>query len=158
MDACWDLENTAVVLVGGMDISPFVPEARENPKAHIYLEGFKSEDEVKQYYQAADVFVLPTREDIWGLVVNEAMAVGLPVITTDYCGAGLELVEEGENGYLVPVEDAYQLKDKIELVLDKIELQKQICMKNLEKMNWYTIENMVQRHLEIFSNMKGKNN
>lgn len=41
---------------------------------NVYFVGFKTKDQLKQYYKAADLFVLPTREDIWGLVVNEAMA------------------------------------------------------------------------------------
>lgn len=150
LDACWDMENTALVLVGGTDISSFVPEARENPKAHIYLEGFKSEDEVKKYYQAADVFVLPTREDIWGLVVNEAMAAGLPVITTDHCGAGLELIEDGVNGYIVPAEGTKTLQEKIKETLFGIGLQRQMSENNLFKMREYTIETMSRRHMEVF--------
>lgn len=54
---------------------------------------------------AADIFVHPTREDIWGLVVNEAMAKGLPVITTDRCVAGLELIKNESVGRIVPVEN-----------------------------------------------------
>ena len=50
---------------------------------------------------ASDLFVLPTREDIWGLVINEAMSFGLPIITTRKCIAGTELITDGENGYLL---------------------------------------------------------
>ena len=55
----------------------------------------------------------PTREDIWGLVINEALAAGLPVITTNRCGAGLELIKNNENGFLVNVEDIDELYEKI---------------------------------------------
>ena len=50
------------------------------------------------YYQAADMLVFPTREDIWGLVINEAMANGLPTVSTDKCVAALEMIKQGENG------------------------------------------------------------
>ena len=49
---------------------------------------------------------LPTREDNWRLVIPEDMAYGLPVITTDRCVAGMELVEQGVIGKLVEVESA----------------------------------------------------
>ena len=75
---------------------------------------FLTKQELSAYYAAADLFVLPTREDIWGLVVNEAMAFGLPVVTTDRCGAGLELVEPGKNGFLVPAGSVDALAEAIQ--------------------------------------------
>lgn len=63
---------------------------------------FQPPDRIADYYRAAELLVFPTLGDSWGLVVNEAMAHGLPVITTERCGAGLEMVRPGENGYLVP--------------------------------------------------------
>ena len=63
---------------------------------------------------AADAFVLPTREDIWGLVINEAMAYGLPVVTTDRCNAGLELIKNNVNGYVVHVDDKGELAKKLQ--------------------------------------------
>ena len=50
---------------------------------NVYFIEFKKSEELNEYYKAADIFVHPTREDIWGLVVNEAMAKGLPVVTTN---------------------------------------------------------------------------
>ena len=86
---------------------------QEQEHENVVFEGFKTKEELKNYYAAADLFVLPTREDIWGLVVNEAFAFGLPVITSDNCGAGLEMISEGVNGYLFPNEDAAALNEKI---------------------------------------------
>ena len=63
-------------------------EARENDLTNVHFVGFKTKEQLEDYYRAADLFVLPTREDIWGLVVAEAMAYGLGVITTNRCNAG----------------------------------------------------------------------
>ena len=60
---------------------------------------------VAPLYRAADAFVFPTQFDGWGMVVNEAMASSLPVITTTTCGAGYDLVREGVNGFLVHPQD-----------------------------------------------------
>ena len=95
------------------------------------------------------MFVFPTREDIWGLVVNEAMANGLPIITTDKCVAGLELIEDGENGYIVPVENVDMLARKITFLLQNDSLRKIMAQKSLEYIKRYTIENMVVAHLKI---------
>ena len=105
-------------------------------------------EELVRHYKAADLFVLPTREDIWGLVINEAMAYGLPVITTDRCVAGLELVEEGVNGYIIPVEDEKALAKRIEACFASD--YRAMGDKSLEKVRPYTIENMVKAHLNIF--------
>ena len=53
-----------------------------------------------------------TREDIWGLVINEALAAGLPVVSTNRCMAALEMVKNSKNGYIVDVENEVQLADQ----------------------------------------------
>ena len=108
------------------------------------------------YYQACDLFVLPTREDIWGLVINEAMANGLPVVTTDRCIAGLELVEDGENGYIVPVEDAEKLHLRMRAILDNDELREQMQVNNIEKMQNNTMENIVKSHVPVIDALLDK--
>ena len=80
---------------------------------NVHFIDFKNKDILKEYYYVADVFVLPTREDIWGLVINEALAYGLPVITTDKCMAGLEMIEDGKNGYIIPVNSVKKLAEKL---------------------------------------------
>lgn len=58
-------------------------------------------DEMPHYYAISDIFVLPSHEETWGLVINEAMACGLPIITTNKVGSGPDLVINGYNGYIV---------------------------------------------------------
>ena len=77
-----------------------------------------------------------------------AMACGLPVITTDKCVAGLELVKDGENGYIVPVDDRDALVRRINGLL--AEDYRKMGENALETIRPYTIENMVKAHVEIF--------
>jgi glycosyltransferase involved in cell wall biosynthesis len=68
--------------------------------------GGLSEDELAQRYVDADVFALLSRHEPWGVVVNEAAASGLPLVLSDRVGAAYDLLRDGENGFLVPAEDA----------------------------------------------------
>lgn len=70
---------------------------------HLNREGLANE------YASADVFVFPSLSDPWGLVLNEAMAFGLPIVTTSAPGATDDLVRDGWNGFVVPLGDAITL-------------------------------------------------
>ena len=63
------------------------------------MPGFKQYRELPAYYGLAGAFVLASTEEQWGLVVNEAMASGLPVVVSDRCGCAPDLVREGETGF-----------------------------------------------------------
>ena len=69
-------------------------------------------------YRAADVFVLPTRRDMWGKVLTEAALAGLPLITTEVCAAAHDLVRDGINGFVVPVNSATALAEAMARLLD----------------------------------------
>lgn len=64
--------------------------------------GFLNQSQLPSAYRAADVFVLPSLFEPFGLVVNEAMLCGLPVVVSDRVGARFDLVRDGENGYVYP--------------------------------------------------------
>jgi glycosyltransferase involved in cell wall biosynthesis len=64
--------------------------------------GFAQRDQLAAFYALADALVFPTLSDTWGLVVNEAMACGLPIIASDVAGCVADLVQDGENGYVIP--------------------------------------------------------
>lgn len=111
--------------------------------SNIHTIDFCDRNTVFNYYKAADAFVLPTREDIWGLVVNEAMANAIPVITTDKCIAGLELIKDGINGYIVKSEDYFELSDAIQNLL-RADTSK-MGTKAAETIVGYTYSAMAQR-------------
>ena len=56
---------------------------------HVYFVGFKSRKEIAEFYAISDVLVLPSLQETWGIVVNEALCFGIPVITSDQVGACL---------------------------------------------------------------------
>ena len=60
---------------------------------------------IASYYKEADVLVFPTTEDVWGLVLLEAMAFGLPVVCSKYAGSREEMVEHEKNGFIVDPRD-----------------------------------------------------
>lgn len=145
-------ERIGVYIIGGTDSTKKQKEVYEKhfPQKNIHFLDFCVEEELARYYQAADLFVLPTREDIWGLVINEAMAYGLPVITTNRCIAGLELVEDGKDGYIIPTEDAKALYGKVKYLLKHPDEMHRMGQHAQEKMTGYTIETMAQAHVEEF--------
>lgn len=67
----------------------------------IYFAGYKQKHEISEYFAIADIFTLPSHEEVWWLVINEAMCFGLPIITTKYVGASVDLIEEWKNGYIM---------------------------------------------------------
>lgn len=153
LKACSYMENEiGVYIIGGEPTNEYLSLKSKLSLHNVHFEGFKTKEELWNYYKAADLFVLPTREDIWGLVVNEAMACGLPVITTDKCIAGLELVINKENGYIVEADDFKQLARKVNYLINNEGLKLIMSQKCLETIKEYTIENMSLKHKKIFSN------
>jgi glycosyltransferase involved in cell wall biosynthesis len=80
---------------------------------NVVFAGFKQKPELPRYYAMADVFVFPTLGDPYGLVVDEAMACGLPVISTSAAGEIRDRIEDGVNGYIVPPEDVVTLSERM---------------------------------------------
>lgn len=147
-------EGTLVCIIGGVETKEYREILKENSITNVMFKEFQIKDELKKYFLAADVFVLPTREDIWGLVINEAMAYGLPIITTTKCVAGLELIQDFENGFIIPSEDEDMLANRIKDILKDDELRRKIGENNLIKIKSYTIEEMAKWHMEFFLERK----
>ena len=113
-------EDVALVLVG---YGPLQAELERAVVAgnldDVHFLGHVEVEEMPRLYALADIFVLPSYEETWGLVVNEAMACGLPVIVSDRVGSAPDLVDERKNGYIVPVGDAQLLAERcLNLLLD----------------------------------------
>lgn len=143
--------DIGIYIVGDEPTEEFLEWKEKKDLRHVHFIGFKTKDALKMYYAAADLFVLMTRYDIWGLVINEAMSFGLPVITTDKCVAGLELVKENENGHIVPAEDDKLLVEKIVCMINNKEMLRRFGEMSYEIIQKYSIENMTEEHVKILS-------
>lgn len=143
-------KDIGLVLVGGEKnvYENILREFPESVQERLYFPGFMGKEKLMEYYSAADIFVLPTHHDEWGLVVNEAMGMGLPVVTTNKCGAGLEIIQDGENGYVVSDNNENELRNRIEFLIDNKTLREAIAVKNLKIARQYTIEMMVKDHID----------
>lgn len=93
---------------------------RDQAIPDVVFAGFLNQSEVPRAYACADIFVLASAYDeTWGLVTNEAMNFGLPVIVSDKVGCGTDIVRPGDNGFVVPANDPQPLAERLgELVAD----------------------------------------
>lgn len=91
----------SLVLVGsGSQENALKIKATQLGLKNIFWKGFKQLEELPQYYGFASAFILPSISEPWGLVVNEAMACGLPILISDRCGCVSDLVFPGINGHV----------------------------------------------------------
>jgi glycosyltransferase involved in cell wall biosynthesis len=90
-----------LAIAGDGSLRPRVEAIAAKADCHIIYLGRLSGDDVLRAYLAADLLVLPSLFEPWGLVVNEAMACGLPVIVSDHVGCADDLVRHGETGVVV---------------------------------------------------------
>lgn len=151
-EACKNLpSDVGICIIGGVETKEYIKMKERLHLNRIYFKQHLTKNELKQYYLAADLFVLPTRSDTWGLVIPEAMSYGLPVISTNRCIAALTLIRDYYNGFVVPIEDVEVLEDRIKYLLNNEDMCKDIAEINVEQMKNYTIEEMAQIHLDIFN-------
>ena len=85
-----------------------------------------------KYYSVADIFVLPTLEDVWGFVINEAMACGLPIVATRASQAAREMIRSGENGYIIKEADSKELYNVLKKLVYNSRLRKKMGEKSGE--------------------------
>ncbi len=102
-----DPTDWPLVLLGDGELRSALEEQRDSLglAAHIHLPGFRQYEELPVYYGSAGCFVHASTTEQWGLVVNEAMAAGLPVIVSDRSGCCPVLVRDGINGYSFAPDD-----------------------------------------------------
>jgi glycosyltransferase involved in cell wall biosynthesis len=105
----------SLVLVGeGAAHDELVRRASQVNPGRVQFAGFVHRDQLAGYYALAETFVFPSHSDPWGLVVNEAMACGLPIIASDAAGCTADLVQDQGNGRVVHRGDVAQLASAME--------------------------------------------
>lgn len=152
MESAKDLDkNIGIYIVGGKPTEEYLKLQKDYELTQVHFEGFKSKSELAEYFKAADLFVHPTREDIWGLVINEAMAYGSPVVTTNKCVAGMELIADKD--CLIDTDSPEQLKAIMDKLMADDERRADIAIHNLRKITNYTVEKMAEAHIKVFENL-----
>jgi len=96
-----DPDVSLLVMGKGPDKGKMVSIIHSERIKNVFFVDFIQYDDLYKYYSISNLLLFPSHQDIWGLVVNEAMACGLPVITTNETGASVDLVQEGKNGYII---------------------------------------------------------
>ena len=142
--------DTCFLIIGGGPLKEEYAKLIKEYKLHdVYLIDFLDKKEIYTYLKLSDIFFFPSREDIWGLVINEAMANGLAIISSDNVIASKELLD---SKYLYDPNDLNKQYALINEFVHKTNEQLySIGQTNINKIKDYTIENMVKRHLEVFN-------
>ncbi|MBZ5663367.1 MAG: glycosyltransferase family 4 protein [Acidobacteriia bacterium] len=112
---------------------------RINPGV-VCFPGFAQREDLAALYALAETLVLPTHSDAWGLVVNEAMACGLPIIVSSVAGCASDLIEDGWNGYVVPPRDSEKLSTAINSLVRQPDLRQKMSARSLERIRNYSAQ------------------
>lgn len=102
--------------------------------------GFAKQEALPAWYGASRIFLFPTQWDPWGVVANEACASGVPVLVTGAAGAAGELVKDGENGYVLPLDEALWVEAATRLLTDQ-QLYADMVMRCRESVQEYNYDN-----------------
>jgi len=114
------LAGASLVLVGtGEEFAACRSYVDDRHLPGVHFLGFRNQAELPRLYALADVFVLPSAEEPWGLVINEAMASGLPIVASENVAAAADLVRPGYNGFRFPPGDIPALARALQLALQE---------------------------------------
>lgn len=133
--------NAELVLIGeGQDRARYEEMARGWDLRGVRFVNFLEHDTLCRYYAAADIFVLPSRSEPWGFVLNEAMEFGLPVVVSNVVGAAADLVEPNGNGLIVAPDDASALSGALEKLAQDDGLRARMGKRSREIISHFTPE------------------
>jgi glycosyltransferase involved in cell wall biosynthesis len=131
------------------NVSPFA-------RSKIIYEGFQPPEYLPEYFRKSDIFVLPSRHDGWGVVINQALASGVPIITSDAVGAGLDLVENGVNGMRVAADDVDGLYRAMETLALNPEVVRKWGEVSRERARDFTPEAGAKKWAQVFDSLRSQ--
>lgn len=106
--------------------------------------GFRNQSELPMFYAAADMLVFPSESETWGLVINEAMCAGLPVVASEEIGAVPDLVRHGYNGFTFPAGDVEQLAVHLRALITDEGMRRSMGERSLEIIRGWDFERCVR--------------
>jgi glycosyltransferase involved in cell wall biosynthesis len=160
--ACAVLEkegcSLSVILVGdGPDKRRYESVAAEEGLRRVRFLGTLDRESLCRIYSGADVFILPSRSEVWGFVLNEAMEFGLPLIVSDAVGANPDLVPSEENGTIVPVGDVGALAAALRRLMEDEALRRRMSEASRRIIEDFTPRLWAKGVLEAVDVVAGRN-
>jgi len=139
-----------VLIIGnGPEKKNLIDLANElNIKDRIHFIGSVSEEKKFQYLSNSDVYVLSSVHEGFGIVLQEAMQVGLPIISTNN-GGQVDLIKEGKNGYLIKFDDIKSLANKIDKMIKDKNLKQRFSEFNKKEIKNFETKNICEKYLEM---------
>ena len=116
----------------------------------VKFPGFQDVDDLPQIFAGHDVFLLPSRHDGWGVVVNQAVASAMPVIATDTVGAANDLVIDGENGFRIEAGSADSIYEAMKNFVDDPSLSRQMGLASRRMSESIQLDHAVNDWVEFF--------
>jgi glycosyltransferase involved in cell wall biosynthesis len=117
--------------------------------------GFHPPEELPQLFAQADVFVLPSVYDGWGVVVNQALGAGLPILVSDHVGAGHDLVLPGVNGFTFAAGNVTDLAEKMRPFIHDEDMSRRMGRASRERAAQWTPERGAERWVEALTAVAG---
>jgi len=117
---------------------------RDKRLSRVHFLGFRNQKELPRFFDLCDVFVLPSSHDAWGLIVNEVMNAGRPVIVTDRVGCYPDLVQNGFNGFVYPALDVDALTRCLRQLIEDPALRSSMGGNSLRVIQQYSFEEDVK--------------
>ena len=137
--------HAVLVIVGdGEERAALERQASATGFSSIRFCGFRNQSELPRFFDLATVFVMPSRKEPWGLIVNEVMNAARPVIVTDDVGCAPDLIEDGVNGCIVPVGDVSALAEALRCVLETPGKAEAMGQRALERIQSWSFEEDVR--------------
>ncbi|MDP3464758.1 MAG: glycosyltransferase family 4 protein [Sulfuricurvum sp.] len=134
------IKGIKVLILGDGPLKKDLLERLKNDNIDYEYAGFVEQKMLPLYYSQAKLFLFTTRLDPWGVVANEALASGTPVIVTPHAGVADDLVQNSFNGYVLEAESDVWAKYSVEILQDSAKWQ--ILSENARKsVDQYTFEN-----------------
>ncbi len=143
-------KKSIFLLVGqGPELTNIRQFIKLNKISNVNLINFKNQDDLKYYYKISNFLILPSFYETWGLVVNEAMAMGKPVITSNNCGCANDLVLNGKNGYIFKKGNSKELSKLIIKILRNKEIEGRLKKEIKKRLRFFSIDKNVKDILNI---------
>ena len=152
-----DIEVSLLIVGDGEDKEFFESYCRQKKLKNVVFTDFVEYNDLPRYYQIAKVFVLPTYQDVWGLVINEALTSEVPVVVSEFAGAARSLVKNEKNGFIINPNNVEEIAEAAFKILSEDKVYSKFCEESLNASRTHCPENTAAGFLKAVNYIENKN-